>query len=52
MFSSVCENAERDVKGLTCVVGFEGILLIAAVTSITQTYTTRKWQKYDGTVNK
>jgi len=51
MFSTVRDNAEKDVKGIACVVGFEGILLIVAVTNITHTYTTRKWQKYDGTVN-
>lgn len=51
MFSTVCDYKEKDVKLITCAVGFEGILLIAAVTNITQTYITRKWQKYHGTVN-
>jgi len=51
MFSTVCDSMEKVVKLITCVVGFEGILLIAAVSNITQTYTTRKWQKYHGTVN-
>jgi hypothetical protein len=51
MLNTVRDNPEKDVKSITCVVEYEGVLLIVAVTGITQTYTTRKWQKYDGTVN-
>jgi hypothetical protein len=51
MLNTVCDNPEKDVKRITYVVGFEGILLTVVVTNITQTYTTRIWQNFDGTVN-